>query len=660
MAEIIEELVRETTTTTGTGNITLNGALPGYVPFSLRCVAGDTFECMIRAVDAYGNPNGDWEAGTYTLVNANTIARTTVRRSSNNNQVVNFGVGVKHIFIYLSSYKIKQFALAQETGPDLGAVLAPVPTGIVNNSTVTLQRGTTYVGTLDLAGKTNVTVLATGVGPKPIITPGQAVTGWTLHSGNIYKATFTAFTPAYVSINKVPCDPAHYPNRSVRWLTANSSGSNSILNYSLPAAANNNMVGARACVRPHHSDIDERPVTAYNNAGSMTLGPDVDDGNVTSTSGRQFYLEGKLWMLGENNSWAYENGVLYVWTPDGSSPTGKTVWASPAANGINAQGSSGCTIDSIEIVGTARAIDAGPASGGTGTSNLKILNVDIVHCKKGLLASGSFGCTVDGGSIKYAINSGYDFWYGSGKNTVKNTTIDTVGMVGMPKASGGAIHSGGTVNKGTTNQSIYDNNKITNTCYHGIQTTQNYNTTISNCSVVNAMQGLDDGGAIYAGGHSEVNMNQQIIDNIVTNARGNVGIYLDDSANGITVARNTVTDCVINIFMHNAYNISILDNKFIGNSDVVITHIKFAQGGTPSGHVVTGNEVISNGPNSQVYNLEGGSSHTTLGSFNYNTYRVKPTAVFARTWDGSTAANRTFSDWQAYMSDDYQSVLIPL
>ncbi len=174
------------------------------------------------------------------------------------------------------------------------------------------------------------------------------------------------------------------------------------------------------------------------------------------------------------------------------------------------------------------------------------------------------------------------------------------------------------------------------------------------------MQGLDDGGAIYVGGHSEVNMNQQIIDNVVTNARGNIGIYLDDSANGITVSRNIVTDCVINILMHNAYNISILDNKFIGNSDVVVTHIKFAQGGTPSGHVVTGNEVISNGPNSQVYNLEGGSSHTTLGSFNYNTYRVKPTAVFARTWDGSTAANRSFSDWQAYMSDDYQSVFIPL
>jgi hypothetical protein len=662
MAEIIEDLVREFTTTTGTGNITLNGAIPGYVPFRSCCVAGDTFECMIRAVDAYGNPSGEWEAGTYTLVAANTIARTTVRRSSNNNQLVNFGVGTKHISIYLSSYKIKQFALAPS--PGLGAILAPVPTGITDNSTVVLQRGTTYVGTLNLAGRTNVTVAAIGVGPKPIITPGQAVTGWTLHGGNIYKANFTAFSPKHVSINKIPCDPAHYPNRAAPWLTANSSGSNSVLNYNLPAEANNNMVGARACVKPHLYDIDERPITMYNNAGSMTLGPDVDDGNVTSTNGSLFYLEGKLWMLDENNSWAYENGVLYVWTPDGSSPAGKTVWASPAANGVNAQGSSGCTIDSVEIVGTDRAIDASTASGGAKTLNLKVLNVDIVHCKKGLFASGSFGCMVDGGSIKYAINNGYDFWYGSGKNTVKNTTIDIVGMVGMPKCSQGAIFSGGTVNKGTTNQSIYDNNRVTNTCYHGIQITTNYNTTVSNCTVINAMQDLHDGAGIYTGGQGEVNLNQHIIDNTVSVAKGpqRMGIYLDDSANGVTVARNTITDCSANILMHNAYNNNILNNKSIANvGGGVVTHIAFAQGGTPSGHVVTGNEVISYDENSQVYNLGGGVSHTTLGSFDNNTYRVKASIkVFARVWDGSTAANLTFSQWQSYMSDDYQSVVIPL
>jgi parallel beta-helix repeat protein len=666
MSEIIEELVREITTTTGTGNITLKGALPGYVPFGSRCVAGDSFECMIRAVDAYGNPSGEWEAGTYTLVAANTIARTTVRRSSNNNQLVNFGVGTKHIYIYLSSYRIKQFALAPSAGagPGLGEVLAPIPTGITDNSTVTLQRGTTYVGTLELAGRTNVTVVAAGVGPKPIITPGRAVTGWTLHGGNIYKANFTAFSPKHVSINKIPCDPAHYPNRSAPWLKAGSSGSNSVLNYNLPAEANNNMVGARACVQPHQSDIDERPVTAYNNAGSMTLGPDVDDGNVTSTNGSLFYLEGKLWMLDESNSWAYENGVLYVWTPDGSSPAGKTVWASPAANGINTQGSSGCTIDSVEIVGTDRAIEASTASGGAKTVNLKVLNVDIVHCKRGLFAPGSFGCTVDGGSIKYAINSGYDFWYGSGKNTVKNTTIDNVGMVGMPKGSSGAIHSGGTVNKGTTNQSLYYNNRVTNTCYHGIQITTNYNTTVSNCTVIMPMQGLYDGAGIYTGGQGEVNMNQHIIDNVVWGAIGRerTGIYLDDSANGVTVARNTVTDCNIGILMHNAYNNTILNNKFIASgNNVVVTHIAFAQNGTPSGHVVTGNEVISYWADAQVYNLGGGTSHTTLGSFNNNTYRVKADIkVFARVWDGTTAANLTFSGWQSYMSDDYQSVFIPL
>lgn len=92
--------VWDTSTTTGTGTLTLSGTpKTGYQAFS---VVGDGNTCFytIEAVDANGVPTGDWEEGigTYTT-SGTTLARTTVLRSSNSNAAVNFGAGTKNVFV---------------------------------------------------------------------------------------------------------------------------------------------------------------------------------------------------------------------------------------------------------------------------------------------------------------------------------------------------------------------------------------------------------------------------------------------------------------------------------------------------------------------------------------------------------------------------------
>lgn len=93
----IFDRVKETTTTTGTGAVTLAGAASGYRAFS--DVLADTNTCLYAIV---GQSSTEWEVGLGTFASgANTITRTTVLASSNGGSAVNFSAGTKDIFIDL-------------------------------------------------------------------------------------------------------------------------------------------------------------------------------------------------------------------------------------------------------------------------------------------------------------------------------------------------------------------------------------------------------------------------------------------------------------------------------------------------------------------------------------------------------------------------------
>lgn len=99
MAHIWADRVAETTTTTGTGALTLAGAVTGYRAFSSVCSTSDTVTYAIEAVDSNGVPTGDWEIGVGTYSGVNTLTRTTVIKSSNANAAVNLAAGTKNVFL---------------------------------------------------------------------------------------------------------------------------------------------------------------------------------------------------------------------------------------------------------------------------------------------------------------------------------------------------------------------------------------------------------------------------------------------------------------------------------------------------------------------------------------------------------------------------------
>lgn len=95
MALVVADRVKETTTTTGTGAITLAGAAANFVTFSSVLSNGDTTYYAI--VD---DANTDFEVGLGTYATSgNTLTRTTVLASTNSGSAVNLSAGSKEVFI---------------------------------------------------------------------------------------------------------------------------------------------------------------------------------------------------------------------------------------------------------------------------------------------------------------------------------------------------------------------------------------------------------------------------------------------------------------------------------------------------------------------------------------------------------------------------------
>ena len=93
MALVVKERIKETTATSGTGTLTLSGAVNGFRPFSDLGNNNTTFYCITD------DNNNTFEVGLGTY-NANTLTRDTVfQTSAGNTTKINFGSGNKEVFV---------------------------------------------------------------------------------------------------------------------------------------------------------------------------------------------------------------------------------------------------------------------------------------------------------------------------------------------------------------------------------------------------------------------------------------------------------------------------------------------------------------------------------------------------------------------------------
>lgn len=94
MALVVADRVKETTTTTSTGTVTLLGASTGYQSFAAIGNSNTTYYTIAHQTLS------EWEVGigTYTS-SGTTLSRDTVLASSNSGSLVNFSAGTKDVFV---------------------------------------------------------------------------------------------------------------------------------------------------------------------------------------------------------------------------------------------------------------------------------------------------------------------------------------------------------------------------------------------------------------------------------------------------------------------------------------------------------------------------------------------------------------------------------
>ena len=165
MALVIADRVRETSTTTGTGTLTLDGAVSGFQTFSTAI--GNTNTCYYTIVNG-----SEFEIGLGTVA-AGTLARTTVLRSSNAGSAVNFSAGSKDVFA---------------TYPADRAVLTDLSQTLTSKTLTSPTLTTPVLGTPSSGNLTSCTADGTNkVGYQNIPLSGIKTSSYTLVAGDVGK-----------------------------------------------------------------------------------------------------------------------------------------------------------------------------------------------------------------------------------------------------------------------------------------------------------------------------------------------------------------------------------------------------------------------------------------------------------------------------------------
>ena len=172
MALVLADRVQETTTTTGTTDFALGGAVTGFQTFLAGI--GNANTCYYTAV----LPNtSEWEVGIGTVGGAGAeLVRTTVLASSTGSKI-NFSAGQKFVFVTYPAEK----SVNLDASGNVSA-LGTVSSGTWQGTAIT----DTYLATISTAGKvSNSATTATNTDTANTIVARDA-------SGNFSASTITA------------------------------------------------------------------------------------------------------------------------------------------------------------------------------------------------------------------------------------------------------------------------------------------------------------------------------------------------------------------------------------------------------------------------------------------------------------------------------------
>jgi len=170
MALVLNDRVKETSTTTGTGTLDLGGAVQDFEGFVSAIGDGNTTYYAI-----VNTGEGEFEVGIGTVTDAatDTLSRDTVISSSNSDSLVDFSSGTKDVFCTLPASKaVVEDASSNVTLPadlTVGALLK-MPTNTANK--ILVADGTSYEE-VDISGDATIASGGALTLANTAVTPGS-------------------------------------------------------------------------------------------------------------------------------------------------------------------------------------------------------------------------------------------------------------------------------------------------------------------------------------------------------------------------------------------------------------------------------------------------------------------------------------------------------
>ncbi len=404
---------------------------------------------------------------------------------------------------------------------------------------------------------------------KPKIYGSEIITGWTPHTGSIWKATVAA-NITQLFVNGVRQKLARLTNTGYSNIA--SVASQTVFTANVSGAID--YAGASVMLRPENYFSEMR--TVQSSVGStITLASAVSGGATIAVNEGALFMN-KLEFLNSAGEWYYDTvaKIVYLWTPNGDSPANYEVRGSNTNTGVIGTAKNFVTIQDLEIL------------------QQKSIGISVSNNSNDITIQ---NCTIDG-QESYGIYSlsgthwlvnrntitnqnGYGIYANITASTISNNSVlniglfDSLGLLGTTVNNGGnAMEISGVVNNGNT----IEYNRIENINYNGIffrGTSTVKNNFIKNCCLSKA-----DGGAIYTGSSGAPTTQGSVVEyNIVDGVVGSVqgftfdrpygfGIYIDEGSVINTVRFNSITNCSdAGIFLHRPNSHTVNNNTSFGN-----------------------------------------------------------------------------------------------
>jgi hypothetical protein len=456
MALVLADRVKETTTTTGTGTLTLGGAATGFQSFA---VVGNGNTCYY-AISANGVNFYEVGIGTYTA-SGTTLSRDVILASSNSNNAVDLQAGTKEVYVV---YPAGRAVVVDGTTVQIpNNAILPVSAGGTGSNSLTFSgANVTSINASNISSGTlnNARTTAASANGASTIVARDASGSFTANNvtATNFIGTLNGSGANVSSINASNITTGQLANNRT---TANSANSASTLvlrdtggNFSAnTVTANLTGTAANATILQNSRNFQisggaTAANVAFNGSGDVNLSVTAMNASVINTGT----------LSNDRTTASSSNGANTIVSRDGSGDfTGRNVSATNFIGALNGSGANVTSINASNISSGTLSNDRTTASASNGANTIVSRDASGNFTANVITANGSALTSLNASNISsgtLAVNRGGtgQTSYANGELLIGNSTGSTLTKATLTAGTGVSITNGaGSISIAATN-----------------------------------------------------------------------------------------------------------------------------------------------------------------------------------------------------------------